>query len=332
MSKDIIDLPKHQGSLSSYLQCSPLPITKSMRIANFILIIIFLCLSSIANAQEYKVESFEITPNDLSARTEGRVDGNGRKCAIIKVYVKDVITDTDGPTVGEIRNRGMEKWVYVSHDAKQVGFLFKEHMPLNITFGDYNYPSLTGQMTYILKLTEDYESRNDSQTLTHYLNTSVGGSSSQISSDKSKDAVIDELANKFTSLYNIQLGNTSLQDIENSLKISKKTNKEGKIEITTKDNTDINFDSNNCASLISIHPRRTKKMFPNIGGLSWKSSFREWNDWFISNGFEYKKYDPYYGKQATLVYSSSSYLLIFMFNGGENERDWFCLIISKKED
>ena len=105
-------------------------------------------------AQEFKVESFEIAPKDLSARTEGRVDGNGRKCAVIKVYVRDAITDTDGPVVGEIRDRGMEKWIYVSHDAKQVGLLFKEHMPLQIIFDDYDFPAVTGQMTYILKLTE----------------------------------------------------------------------------------------------------------------------------------------------------------------------------------
>lgn len=119
-----------------------------------------------AYAQEYAVESFEIAPKDLSARTEGRVDGNGRKCAIIKVYVKDAITDTDGPVVGEVRDRGLEKWIYVSHDAKQVGLIFKEHMPLNISFVDYNFPSLTGQMTYLLKLNEVSNIDNNHQTST----------------------------------------------------------------------------------------------------------------------------------------------------------------------
>lgn len=120
------------------------------------LIMMFAMLGNIMHiiAQEYKVESFEIVPKDITARTNGRIDGNGRKCAVIKVYVKDAITDTDGPVVGEIRDRGMEKWVYVTHDAKKIGLLFKEHMPLQITFADYDYPSLTGQMTYILKLVD----------------------------------------------------------------------------------------------------------------------------------------------------------------------------------
>lgn len=121
-----------------------------------ILIMILVILGNAINSfsQEFKVESFEIAPKDLSARTEGRVDGNGRKCAVIKVYVKDEITDTDGSVVGDIRDRGMEKWIYVSHDAKQVGLLFKEHMPLRITFDDYNFTTLSGNMTYIMKLKE----------------------------------------------------------------------------------------------------------------------------------------------------------------------------------
>lgn len=130
------------------MQC----IRKRVSILTMILVILGNAIQSYA--QEFKVESFEIAPKDLSARTEGRVDGNGRKCAVIKVFVKDAITDTDGPVVGEIRDRGMEKWVYVSHDAKQVGLLFKEHMPLLVIFADYDFPTVTGQMTYILKLTE----------------------------------------------------------------------------------------------------------------------------------------------------------------------------------
>ena len=124
----------------------------------YILLLITIALGMYSQAQEYKVESFEIAPKDLSARTEGRVDGNGRKCAVIKVYVKDAITDTDGPVIGEIRDRGMEKWIYVSHDAKQIGLLFKGHMPLQIRFSDYDYPSLTGEMTYVLKLKDTVES------------------------------------------------------------------------------------------------------------------------------------------------------------------------------
>lgn len=103
-------------------------------------------------AQEYRVESFEVLPNDLTARTEGRVDANGRKCAVIKIYVRDAVTEAAGPVVGDVVDKGMEKRVYVSHDARQMELHFKEHMPLRISFSDYNFPSLTGQMTYRMRL------------------------------------------------------------------------------------------------------------------------------------------------------------------------------------
>ena len=121
---------------------------------NRLVLLILLIFPFLAKGQEYEVESFDIVPSDLSARTNSRVDNNGKKCGLIKVYVRDAITGTSGPAIGEVVDRGMEKWVYVSHDAKMVELLFKEHMPLFITFNDYNYPTLTGQMTYKLKLKE----------------------------------------------------------------------------------------------------------------------------------------------------------------------------------
>lgn len=302
-------------------------ITKSFAI---LLLYITLILPK-AYAQEYSVESFEIAPNDLSARTNGRVDSNGRKCAVIKVYVKDTITDTDGPVVGDVRDRGMEKWIYVSHDAKQVRLIFREHMPLDISFVDYNYPSLTGQMTYLLKLNELSNVGNNYQTTTQLTNTPTVNPNDTPSMDP-KDAVINKLVDKFSSLYNVQLGLTTIQDVEDHLDIVKRTNKDDKIEITTKDETDIQFDTNGYATLISIDPRKTKKGFPDVGDLSWKSSYKEWNDWFVSNGFEYKKYDPYFVKQAMLVHIGNDYELILMFDGGEKKRDWFAFIIAKRND
>lgn len=129
-----------------------------------VLLIFFLSLLTVwdvIDAQDFTVESFDIVPTDLTARTNARVDNNGRKCGIIKVYVKDSITATDGPVIGDVIDRGMEKWVYVAHDAKQIELLFREHMPLRITFDDYNFTTLSGNMTYIMKLKEA-EKVNDS--------------------------------------------------------------------------------------------------------------------------------------------------------------------------
>lgn len=161
-------------------------------------------------AQEFKVESFEIAPKDLSARTEGRVDGNGRKCAVIKVYVTDAITDTDGPVIGEIRDRGMEKWIYVSHDAKQIGLLFKEHMPLQVIFADYDFPTVTGQMTYILKLTES----TPNSGVNYGYNSVEIELSNQLSSQSS-----GSINSESNDNHNNNQGNTSLKRIKQNIEV-----------------------------------------------------------------------------------------------------------------
>lgn len=149
-------------------------------------------LPLLAIGQDYTVESFEIVPNDLTARAKGRVDNNGRKCGLIKIYVKDVITATDGPVIGDVIDRGMEKWVYVAHDAKQIELLFKEHMPLRVTFDDFNYTTISGNMTYILKLNElsvvdsSFASTTpeQEQSTSLSMHTSAYASSTQITSEQ----------------------------------------------------------------------------------------------------------------------------------------------------
>lgn len=120
-----------------------------------VFLLVEMLFSLMAIGQDYVVEKFDVVANDLTAKTKPRIDNNGRKCGLIKVYVKDAITATYGPVIGEVIDRGLEKWVYVSHDTKQIKLLFKEHMPLDVIFEDYNYPSITGQMTYTMKLKED---------------------------------------------------------------------------------------------------------------------------------------------------------------------------------
>lgn len=115
--------------------------------------------------QEYSVVSFEPALKDLTARAANtsRVDGNGRKCAVIKVYVEDSIATVRGNAIGDVPAVGMEKWIYLSHDSKDMEIVFDRHYPLHITFMDYDIPMVTGQMTYILKLKEN-ESDNPSET------------------------------------------------------------------------------------------------------------------------------------------------------------------------
>ncbi len=153
-----------------------------------IVFLLWLILPFLGMGQVYTVESFENIPSDLSARTHSRIDNNGRKCGLIKVYVKDEITSTGGSVIGDVIDRGLEKWVYVSHDAKKIQLLFKEHMPLYITFDDFNYPTITGQMTYIINLKEETPVQSSDSNMSH-----SSGTSSNISDQKVQNQTNDFL-------------------------------------------------------------------------------------------------------------------------------------------
>lgn len=118
----------------------------------YLLLTIFIFLELTISAQEYEVVSFDVEKTDLTARTNPRVDSNGRKCAVIKIYADDQIAAVRGAVVGDVTSTGMEKLVYMSHDAKAVELVFDHHYPLKMVFEDFGYPTITGQMTYVCKL------------------------------------------------------------------------------------------------------------------------------------------------------------------------------------
>lgn len=122
-------------------------------------------------SREYEVESFEPMLMDLTARTQPRLDGNGRKCAVLKVYVSDRIAEVRGNVIGEIKSTGgMEKQIYITPGSKQVELVFDNHYPLHIRFSDYDCPYVAEQSTYVVKLREkpavsDSDSRQDTPGL-----------------------------------------------------------------------------------------------------------------------------------------------------------------------
>lgn len=130
-----------------------------------IILSIYLLFSITAFSQEYRVESFEIVPTDLTARTNPRIDNNGNKCAVVKVYADDKIATVRGNVVGEIESIGMEKIIYLTDATRQMEIVFENHYPIKVFFDDYLYPSLTGAMTYVLKLKE--EKTNVAQPTVH---------------------------------------------------------------------------------------------------------------------------------------------------------------------
>lgn len=121
-------------------------------ISLFVSIILFSIFS--LSAQEYAVKSFEIVPDDFSARTNSRIDYNGRKCALVKINVPDKIVEVLGSVVGDIEVKGLQKWVYLTPDTKKIEVFFENHLPLMITFRDFNYPTVSTEMVYRMDLAE----------------------------------------------------------------------------------------------------------------------------------------------------------------------------------
>ncbi len=188
-----------------------------MRQMNFIKSILLTIVVAVTAAlpswgQEYEVASFELAPKDLTARTgKPRIDGNGRKCAVLKVQVNDRITAALGNVVGEITNMGMEKWIYVAHDTKQLELAFDNHYPLTLTFEDYDFPTLSQQMVYVVRLREKtaastaqkhpapprQQTVTSSQTLTQPQSPGASSNSARSSDEIRKEAIAAYKAKKY---------------------------------------------------------------------------------------------------------------------------------------
>ena len=102
--------------------------------------------------QELTVKKMEMVPMDLSASTQPRNDRNDNPCALVKVLMVDDISRVEGNVIGDVEDRGTEKWVYLSAGTKMMRIIPKNHLPLMIMFGDYGINKVEGKVTYELIL------------------------------------------------------------------------------------------------------------------------------------------------------------------------------------
>ena len=101
-------------------------------------------------AQQLQVQSFKLDATDVTASTERRMDGNGSPCALIKLQTTAKIARIEGNVVGNIIDRGNEKWVYVTKGTDHLTITPEGESPINITFSNYNVSSAKGLLTYVL--------------------------------------------------------------------------------------------------------------------------------------------------------------------------------------
>lgn len=111
---------------------------------------LFLLLFSVCGwAQQAKVVSFTETM-DIIAGDDQRRDLNRQLCALVKVQVVDDITDVEGNVVGPIINHGVEKWVYMAKDSRNMKIHLKNNLPILVKFRDYKVTSLKSNRVYVL--------------------------------------------------------------------------------------------------------------------------------------------------------------------------------------
>ena len=100
--------------------------------------IILLSWFSLAEAQQISVKTFRKLENDLSARTENRLDQNGDVCALIKVVVPEqgFYFDGDGNGIVTVERKIGEYWVFIPYGSR---YLTVKHDKLGVLRA-YAYP------------------------------------------------------------------------------------------------------------------------------------------------------------------------------------------------
>lgn len=132
--------------------------------------IVFMLLCSISclgiSAQKTAtVKNFTQTTDHISAN-DRRNDLNGNPCALVKVQVVDEVTRVEGNKIGNIVDKGVEKWVYMCKGSRNMRVHLKNHLPVKVMFQDYGISGLESNRVYELVIeTPNNASTTSSQKL-----------------------------------------------------------------------------------------------------------------------------------------------------------------------
>ncbi len=128
--------------------------------------IVFLLCACVLNASSQKaatIKSFVQTTDHISG-SDRRNDMNGTPCALVKVQVVDDISRVEGNRIGDIVNKGVEKWVYMCKGSRNMRIHLKNHLPVKIMFQDYQINGLESNRVYELVIeTPDVPAQLDKQ-------------------------------------------------------------------------------------------------------------------------------------------------------------------------
>lgn len=111
------------------------------------------------------VKSFTQTTDHIPG-SDRRNDMSGTPCALVKVQVVDDVSRVEGNRIGNIVNKGVEKWVYMCKGSRNMRIHLKNHLPVRIMFQDYKIKGLESNRVYELVIeTPDVPQPIDKQKL-----------------------------------------------------------------------------------------------------------------------------------------------------------------------
>lgn len=120
------------------------------RLIGIVLLFCFIALSTFAQ-ETSKVKSFAVTTQHIPGN-DRRYDLNKKACALVKIQVVDDISRVEGNKIGEIVNKGVEKWVYMCKGSRNIKIHLKNNLPVTVKFRDYNISGLESNRVYELIL------------------------------------------------------------------------------------------------------------------------------------------------------------------------------------
>ena len=180
-----------------------------------VLVIIFLVISIILLADEFKVNSFNEIATDLAARKEARKDVNDEICAIIKIRtdLDGLIFDTSLRIEGDIEHKTGEFWIYVSPGEKQLRISKSGFIPLI-----YNIPMLIKSQTVYDMVVTQKELEDENANTTGYLLLTITPEDGEVWIDgefKGKNYQFELLEGSYEyeikkELYHSQKGNLNI--------------------------------------------------------------------------------------------------------------------------
>ena len=124
------------------------------RMKSVMTMLMLIIFSISVNAQEWSIKNFSVAANDISASQYERKDNKGVSCALVKILMVSDIKEVKGNVVGEIINKGSEKWVYVQKGSKSLQLTVAEGNILSIDFNRYGIPEVKSKSTYLLEIEE----------------------------------------------------------------------------------------------------------------------------------------------------------------------------------